>query len=69
MTYLVTRQAKLIEEGSWYIFAKLFQCFHIHINVWRSIKNWGNPTGNDVFPIKLPSGFLKRFPLISQRGL
>jgi len=30
-------QAKLIEEGSWRIFAEPFHCFHIHIKMWWSI--------------------------------
>jgi len=33
--YLMTYQAELIEEGSLCIFAKPFQCFHIHIKVWQ----------------------------------
>jgi len=48
--YLMTYQAELIKEGSWCIFTKLFQCFHIHINMWRSIKNWGKtPPGTLIF--------------------
>jgi len=27
-------QAKLIEKGSWCIFAEPFQSFHIHIKMW-----------------------------------
>jgi len=30
-------QIKLIEEGSWCIFAERFQCLHIYIKMWRSI--------------------------------
>ena len=35
--YLMAYQAKLIEEGSWRIFAEPFNCFHIHTKVWLSI--------------------------------
>jgi len=31
-------QVKLIEEGLWHIFAKLFHYFHIHIKIWWLIK-------------------------------
>jgi len=35
--YLMIFQAERIEEGSKRIFAKLFQCFHIHFKMWQSI--------------------------------
>jgi len=34
-------QVKLIEKDSWCIFTELFQCFHIHIKMWRSIDSHG----------------------------
>jgi len=37
----MTYQAKLIEEGLWHIFAKLFHCIHIHIKMWWSIDSLG----------------------------
>jgi len=42
--YLMAYQAKLIEESLWRIFAKLFQCFHIHIKMW-----WPNEDQRELY--------------------
>jgi len=35
----MTYRAKLIEKGSWCIFAEIFQCFHIYTKVWWPIED------------------------------
>jgi len=42
--YLIIYQTELMEESSWCIFAKHFQCFHIHIKIRWSIDlhDWWN---------------------------
>jgi len=38
--YLMAYQAKLIEEGSWRIFAEPFHCIHIRIKMWHSVDSY-----------------------------